>query len=189
MNRKIVSYRMEEMRWHFFAYNPVGAKILTAVDRLHDRLGVTVFALGLDRLVVLGVEGLHNGNHLFGGYLLLDPKLPQLLCHEFSSFHPAVRAAFFAAILASSHSAFPGTARNALKHSSVFAMNASRMWSGMAAVSMWMLSVSCPSSVAGGDVICCTVSMVITSCLLSLPITSYRDKIHGGRGWYNGLQN
>ena len=32
-----IGNRMESARWHFFGYNPVGAKLLDAADRLHDK--------------------------------------------------------------------------------------------------------------------------------------------------------
>ena len=30
------AYNLENARWHFFGYNPIGAKILAAVDRLKE---------------------------------------------------------------------------------------------------------------------------------------------------------
>ena len=32
-----LAYSLENARWHFFGYNPIGVKILAAVDRLHAR--------------------------------------------------------------------------------------------------------------------------------------------------------
>lgn len=32
-----IAYKLEYARWNFFGYNPVGTKILAAVDRLHAR--------------------------------------------------------------------------------------------------------------------------------------------------------
>lgn len=32
-----LAYKLENARWHFFGYNPIGVKILAAVDRLHVR--------------------------------------------------------------------------------------------------------------------------------------------------------
>ena len=35
--RSRAAYKLENARWHFFGYNPIGVKILAAVDRLHAR--------------------------------------------------------------------------------------------------------------------------------------------------------
>lgn len=32
-----LAYNLENARWRFFGYNPIGVKILDAVDRLHAR--------------------------------------------------------------------------------------------------------------------------------------------------------
>lgn len=32
-----LAYKLENARWHFFGYNPIGVKILAAVGRLHVR--------------------------------------------------------------------------------------------------------------------------------------------------------
>ena len=32
-----LAFNLENARWHFFGYNPIGVKILDAVDRLHAR--------------------------------------------------------------------------------------------------------------------------------------------------------
>lgn len=44
-------------------------------------VGVSVLALALNGLVVLGVDGLYHRDHILGRYLLGKPELSQLFCH------------------------------------------------------------------------------------------------------------
>lgn len=44
-------------------------------------VGISVLALALNGLVVLGVDGLYHRDHILGRYLLGKPELSQLFCH------------------------------------------------------------------------------------------------------------
>ena len=49
-------------------------------------VGVSVLALALNGLVVLGVDGLYHRDHILGRYLLGKPELSQLFSHGRTSF-------------------------------------------------------------------------------------------------------
>ena len=63
--------------------------------RQANPVGVAVLALALARHVVLGVNGLHNGNHVFCGRFCFQPQLFQAVRHE----HSSLTMRFFAVMI------------------------------------------------------------------------------------------